>query len=93
MPHHTLSVSPANWTLDRERYLALAKTQGVEVALTALHREIATLEVESFEGQEGWRPDLWQQLEAARVFQRELWSMELADPSLARKTENPPAGR
>lgn len=62
---------------DREKYLQIAKTQGVNAALTALHIDVERMEYQTFEGQDGWKPEDWQKLHSVRDFSRELWQMDL----------------
>lgn len=62
---------------DREKYLALVKTHGLPAALSALHQDIERLEFETFEGREGWRPELFEELKKIRSFSRELWDSQL----------------
>ena len=59
--------------LDREKYLAILKKDGLHAAITALHEDARELEFATFEGQEGYQPELWKQLEEVRSFSRELW--------------------
>ncbi len=70
-----------SFSFDRERYLEIARNESVEAALTALHRETTRWEIESFEGQKGWQPEMWKRLQAVRDFQRELWEMALRNPT------------
>lgn len=72
------------FSFDREKYLTLVRTQGVEAAITQLHRDTAQWEVEAFEGPEGWRPVMWSRLHQVRDFSRELWQMALDNPSIER---------
>lgn len=48
-------------------------TQGANTALTALHADIELWEQETFEGQKGYQPEMWNELSVARAFSRELW--------------------
>ena len=59
--------------LEREKYLQILKNEGLSSALTALHAESRELEFATFEGQEGYQPELWKELEEVRKFSRELW--------------------
>ena len=70
-----------SFSFDREPYLEIARTQSVQAALTALHKDMTIWEIESFEGPAGWQPDMWKKLHAVRDFQRELWEMALRNPS------------
>lgn len=63
--------------LDKEKYIRLAQTQGVSTALTTLHRDKERWEFETFEGQEGYQPEMWKVLQDINAFSRELWDMEL----------------
>lgn len=62
---------------DREKYLMILQAEGLNAALTALHREIERLEFETFEGREGWQPEIFEQLKEIRTFSRELWDSQL----------------
>ncbi|MDR3606965.1 MAG: hypothetical protein P4M08_06240 [Oligoflexia bacterium] len=62
---------------DRQKYLDLAKTQGVSAALTQLQKDTIEGEYEAFEGEKGWQPAMWQELEEVRSFSRELWEAAL----------------
>lgn len=63
---------------DREKYLRMVQSQGVDAALTQLHKDTVEWEVESFEGPKGWNPEQWQVLQdEVRSFSRELWEMAL----------------
>jgi hypothetical protein len=62
---------------DREKYLTILKANGLSAALTALHVDIERLEFETFEGREGWRPELFEELKQIRQFSRELWDSKL----------------
>lgn len=64
--------------IDRQKYIGILKSQGVNAAVTALHNDTAQWEFESFEGQKGWQPEMWNELKEVRVFSRELWDMGLA---------------
>lgn len=59
--------------LDREKYLGILEREGLSAAITALHLEQERMEFETFEGEKGWQPELWTELEAVREFSRELW--------------------
>ena len=61
--------------LDREKYLKIARTEGLDKALTALHHEMISIEWDSFEGIEGYKPEQWEGITAWRDFSEELWSM------------------
>lgn len=52
-------------------------TQGANTALTALHADIELWEQETFEGQKGYQPEMWNELSVARAFSRELWKQRL----------------
>ncbi len=63
--------------LDKEKYLKLLKSQGIETALTTLHLDMNEWEFETFEGQAGYQPQAWESLTAIRAFSRELWQIAL----------------
>lgn len=71
-------MGPQTLKIDRTKYLDILNSQGVNAALTALHKDTIDWEIESFEGQAGWQPDLWEKLEEVRVFSRELWDIGLS---------------
>jgi hypothetical protein len=60
--------------LDKEKYLQIMKSQGLSAALTTLHNDTNVLEIESFEGQKGWQPELYEYLKEVRDFSRDLWN-------------------
>jgi hypothetical protein len=61
----------------REKYLQIAKAQGIAAALTQLQKDTIEWEYETFEGEKGYQPKEWQALLAVRDFARELWDMDL----------------
>ena len=63
------------FAIDREKYIRLMKTEGHNAALTALHRDVERWEFETFEGRDGYRPDIWNELLHVRDFSRELWDL------------------
>ena len=71
--------------IDKEKYYAILKAEGLSAALTALHRDTWDLEFETFEGQQGWRPELFEYSKEIREFSRELWDIQLHQPELADK--------
>jgi hypothetical protein len=70
--------------IDRQKYLQIFNSQGVNAALTQLHLDVRDWEYEAFEGEKGWQPALWSELEKVRNFSRELWEMALETPSPTR---------
>jgi hypothetical protein len=70
--------------IDREKYLRIARSQGVQVALTQLHRDTEKWEYQTFEGQQGYQPEMFRDLIEVREFSRELWEMALDEPSPAK---------
>lgn len=69
--------------LDKEKYLQIARTQGANAAITALHRDTERLEYQTFEGEAGYQPEMFRDLNGIRAFSRELW--ELAIQEAAKK--------
>ncbi|MGZ3688352.1 MAG: hypothetical protein ACXWPM_07010 [Bdellovibrionota bacterium] len=63
--------------LNKEKYLTIARAQGAQVALTALHRDMNQWEIETFEGEKGWQPQMFEDLKSVRDFSRELWEMAI----------------
>lgn len=60
---------------DREKYIQILRNQGVQAAITALHLDTERWETETFEGDQGYQPEMWKDLLAIREFSRELWQM------------------
>lgn len=69
---------------DRAKYVSILQSEGLSAALTVLHQDIEQLEYETFEGQGGWKPELFDKLKAIRDFSRELWDIQLNSPEKAR---------
>jgi hypothetical protein len=65
--------------LDRAKYLEILKTEGLPAALTALHRDSEILEFQTFEGEGGFKPEMYRFLEDVRTFSRELWRVSLGE--------------
>ncbi len=65
----------SEFNFDKEKYLKIMKSQGVQAALTALHKDTNKWEIYSFEGEKGYQPKIWQELEKVREFSRSLWDM------------------
>ena len=63
--------------LQKEKYLEMAKTQGVQVAVNQLHLDLWEVEKECFDTPEGFQPDTWAHLNEMRLFSRELWDLKL----------------
>lgn len=61
--------------LDRERYLAIARERGVNFALTELHRDVNEVEIDMFEGPQGYQPKVIPHLAEIRDFSQQLWSL------------------
>ena len=61
--------------LDKEKYLNLVKSDGLAAAITALHHEMWEIENQSFEGVDGYRPDVFDKLQEYREFSGELWEI------------------
>ncbi len=61
---------------DFEVYKKIYHTEGLKVALTLLHKEIARLEYIAFEGPEGYSPEILKQLQKARAFSQSLWDQD-----------------
>lgn len=59
--------------LNQEKYLAILKAQGVDAAVSELHRDMWALEDATFEGVEGFQEKLWNVLTEYRKFSSELW--------------------
>jgi len=63
--------------IDKEKYFRILKSQGLSAALTELHREKEQLEYVTFEGEKGYRPELFGKLQEYCAFSRELWDTAL----------------
>jgi hypothetical protein len=73
-PMHSLS-------FEKEKYIKIMQNEGITQALTALHHDTDRWEYQSFEGPEGYQPQLIQALDDVREFSRELWQMALEKSS------------
>lgn len=62
---------------DREKYIGIMRSQGVNAALTVLHEDVEKWEVDTFEGVEGYQSEMWNDLLEIREFSRELWQLAL----------------
>ncbi len=67
--------------LDREKYITLMQAEGINVALTRLHQDLNEWEFLTFEGEDGYSPELWEELKQVRDFSRELWELSLKNQS------------
>ena len=76
--------------LDREKYLELFHAEGLSAAITQLHLDTERLEHETFEGREGWQPELFEYLKQVREFSRELWGKR---PAIVEPFRHPTATR
>jgi hypothetical protein len=65
--------------LDREKYIQIYRSQGLSAALTALHQDKERLEFVTFEGEQGYQPEVWTTVQQACDLSRELWNLDLAD--------------
>jgi hypothetical protein len=65
--------------LDRAKYIEIVNSEGLSAALTALHRDSERIEFETFEGRDGFSPQLFEYLEEVRAFSRELWRVSLGE--------------
>ena len=63
--------------LNKERYIALAKAQGLQAAVNQLHHDLWDLEQDCFDPPEGYEPEKWKLLNQMRIFSRELWDLKL----------------
>jgi hypothetical protein len=63
--------------IDRKKYIDIMNRESVNAALTELHKDVRNWELEAFEGQKGWQPQMWDELAKVRSFSRELWEMAL----------------
>jgi len=65
--------------LNRQKYLDIVQTQGISAALTTLHRDMAIVEYQAFEGNRKTEPELLEQLNSMRDFSREIWDIALRE--------------
>lgn len=63
--------------LNRQKYLAILKSDGFHGAITALHHDMEKVEYQSFEGDMKDESRLHGVHEAMRAFSRELWQLAL----------------
>jgi hypothetical protein len=63
--------------LDKEKYHQIVRTEGLNSALTRLYRDTETWELDTFEGENGYKPAQWETLREVRAFARELWDIGL----------------
>jgi hypothetical protein len=66
--------------LDKEKYIQIIRTEGLNAALTRLHRDSEHWEWDTFEGEGGWKPQQWEAMREVRNFSRELWEIGLRNP-------------
>lgn len=59
--------------LDKEKYLTILRNEGLNAAITALHKDKNEWEVATFEGEAGYQREMWDALAEFRDFSRELW--------------------
>jgi hypothetical protein len=64
---------------ERDKYLRILRSQGVNEALTVLHRDIERWEFDTFETPEGYQPEMFTDLIEVRQFSRELWRIALEE--------------
>jgi hypothetical protein len=67
----------SSFHFDKEKYLLILNSEGASAALTNLQSDIIQWEYEAFEGEKGYQPEMWQELETARSFAREIWDIAL----------------
>lgn len=64
-------------SLNRQKYLDIVQAQGISAALTTLHRDMAIVEYQAFEGNRKAEPEMLAQLNEMRDFSREIWEIDL----------------
>ena len=64
------------FNIDREKYLQIARNEGVNAALTRLARDTERWEWDTFEGEGGWKPNQFEAMRKVREFSRELWELQ-----------------
>ena len=75
--------------LDEAKYLQIRDRDGIAAAITTLHNDMRELELQTFETDEGYRPEYWKTLEAMRSFSRVIWDSGLENPALLEGTRVP----
>jgi hypothetical protein len=63
--------------LQKEKYLEMAKSQGLQNAVNQLHHDLWEIEKECFDTPDGYQPEIWKHLNEMRIFSRELWDLKL----------------
>ena len=66
--------------IDKQKYVQIMNSEGLNAALTALHRDSEQWEYQTFEGDDGWKPEDWEKMREVRKFSRELWDQVLRTP-------------
>ena len=66
-------MTAANTLFQPEKYLRTLKSEGLTAAITSLHHDMEQWDQFTFEGREGYQPEIWQEIARARQFSRELW--------------------
>lgn len=61
--------------IDKEKYRQIARNEGVNAALTRLYRDTERWEWDTFEGEKGYQPEQWEEVNDVRAFARELWNI------------------
>jgi hypothetical protein len=62
---------------EKEKYVQLMKSQGISSTLTQLQKDTSEWEYQAFEGEKGYQPEMWNELQKVREFSRELWDLAL----------------
>ena len=60
-------------SLNKEKYLRILQTEGLNAAVTQLHQDMWALEFVCFEGVKGYQPQIFEDLKEYRKFSVELW--------------------
>jgi hypothetical protein len=63
--------------IDREKYISIMRADGIDAALTRLHKDKEDWEFTTFEGNKGYQREGWDDLFKIREFSRELWDISL----------------
>lgn len=67
--------SKSMFKFDKEKYLQILRSAGANAALTALQKDTERWEFQSFEGEQGYQPEMNRGLSDVRAFSRELWEI------------------
>ena len=67
------SLTGAMKSFNREKYLRILESEGINAAVTQLHKDMWTIEFDCFEGPKGYQPGIFEELKKYRALSIELW--------------------